>query len=277
MRYSKRYCLERSNSRRSSTSFCTASSGSFRSAAIGAFSWTAFPNGVRAYRSFQRWPTKHMQWGRKRGHTRRQHWSITHQASTAVCSWSFVLFGCSQKTWRDFCNHCYATISNSNEKHVVTILSSAVAAQLPHDGQTAYSTFLVVIFLDQDSTCNTLIDFSIDEEFRWSELTISDEIAMAYRYNLGAVDWALCNITRFSLQSGAEAVLLICAFGDLLPVVQSENSIADYRCQLPAFAIIPTFWNFSPLLEYATLFHSTRREGRSHCSSIFVVPSKGEK
>lgn len=93
-----------------SSSFCTSSLSSFRSATIGVFPWTAFANGVRAYHAFQRWATKHIQWGCKGGSYCCQHWSIRHWASTAVCSWSSFLHGCSRRNSKDICNLCNTAI-----------------------------------------------------------------------------------------------------------------------------------------------------------------------
>lgn len=88
------------------------------------------------------------------------------------------------------------------EKMIVSIASSAVAAILPKDGKTAYSKFPFPI--TSDPTCQISVHLRFGNDLRGVYMTIWDEIGMAHRNNVEETYCTLKNICNVELPFGVK-------------------------------------------------------------------------
>lgn len=126
-------------------------------------------------------------------------------------------------TGKAFLESAIQIFLKSMRKNVVAIPSSALAAKVHDDGQTAHSTFQTPISIGKDSTCKIPVASSIADDFKRADLIICNEIFVSHRYILEAVGRALCDITRCNLPFRGKAMLLIGNFRHILPAVRSGS------------------------------------------------------
>lgn len=123
-----------------------------------------------------------------------------------------------ERTAKKFETSAIQQFLKSKEKHVVTVASSAVAAQKLGVGRAAHSGFRIKIPVGQESVCRISIDLSFAEELRQIDLIVWGEIVMSHRCKLKAADRTLRDITRYHPLVGIP-VLLIDDSHQILPAL----------------------------------------------------------
>ncbi|KAK9676558.1 hypothetical protein RND81_11G085000 [Saponaria officinalis] len=122
----------------------------------------------------------------------------------------------------------YGTISaklRAENKIVLNVASSGIAALLLPGGRTAYSRFEIPIDLFEESTCNVKQKSQLAELLRETSLIIWDEAPMDHRYAFEALDRTMRDIIGFTDSEaalklfGGKVVLLGGDFRQVLPIV----------------------------------------------------------
>jgi PIF1-like helicase/Helitron helicase-like domain at N-terminus/Helicase len=104
-------------------------------------------------------------------------------------------------------------------KNVVCVASSAIAASLLINGNTAHSYFNIPLNASRDSTCNINVNSKKAEEIRRADIIIWDEAPMSSKYTIEAVDTTLRDITECSDVNGGKVVVYGGDFRQTLPIV----------------------------------------------------------
>ena len=106
-------------------------------------------------------------------------------------------------------------------KHkVIAVATSAVAASLLEDGQTAHSAFKIPIPCHADSVCNISLESEIAHRLRSASLIIWNEIVMCLRHCIEAVDRTLQVVMKSpNVPFVGKCVLFSRDFRQILPVV----------------------------------------------------------
>lgn len=129
-------------------------------------------------------------------------------------------------------------------KKVIAVATSAVAAQVLKGGRKAHSTFRIPVPCGPCQTCNVSVSSVEGRKFRDVHVIIWDEIVMAHRHCIEALDKTLRDIMGNDLPFGGKVVLFPGDFRQILPVVPcgSRGQIVD-----GCFRSSALFNNFSPL------------------------------
>jgi len=113
---------------------------------------------------------------------------------------------------------CYKL--RSEEKIVLCVASSGIAALLLKGGTTAHSRFKIPIPCHEDSVCNIPKNSDLAELMRKTDLVIWDEAPMQHKYNMEAVDRSLRDILNESDKPfGGLTFVFGGDFKQILPVI----------------------------------------------------------
>ncbi|CAL1408060.1 unnamed protein product [Linum trigynum] len=89
----------------------------------------------------------------------------------------------------------------SENKVVLCVASSGIAALLMEGGRTAHSRFRIPVDLDAKSTCNIQQGSDLAELIQRASLVIWDEVVMSHKHCVEAVDKSLRDILRPRFQN----------------------------------------------------------------------------
>ncbi|XP_051173501.1 uncharacterized protein LOC127289553 [Leptopilina boulardi] len=119
-------------------------------------------------------------------------------------------------------SYLHNTIITTVESEGLVVLSVAwtgIAANLLKGGRTAPSMFKFPIPINEDSTCNISGMSKHSELLRSAKIIIWDEITMAPKYALQAMEVMLRDITKCKKPFGGKVILLSGDFRQILPIV----------------------------------------------------------
>ncbi|XP_051160434.1 uncharacterized protein LOC127281007, partial [Leptopilina boulardi] len=119
-------------------------------------------------------------------------------------------------------SYLHNTIITTVESEGLVVLSVAwtgIAANLLKGGRTAHSMFKFPIPINEDSTCNISGMSKHSELLRSAKIIIWDEITMAPKYALQAMEVMLRDITKCKKPFGGKVILLSGDFRQILPIV----------------------------------------------------------
>jgi len=122
-------------------------------------------------------------------------------------------------TGKTFLTNCIRDFAISKGKEVLMVASSAVAAGLMNGGSTAHSALKIPIPCSEDSTCYISEESDLADEIKLYDLIVWDEIVMAHRHAIEAVDRTLQDLMNNTLPFGGKVVVLSGDFRQILPVV----------------------------------------------------------
>lgn len=108
------------------------------------------------------------------------------------------------------------------EKHVVTTVLSAIAAQPPVNGLTAHSTIQTSVPIEQDITCKISTDCPGADNYRPKHLIIWDEIVVTHKDNLETVDQTISDVIHCTHPFGGNRASSF-DFREVLPDSQSNS------------------------------------------------------
>lgn len=108
----------------------------------------------------------------------------------------------------------------------LAVSSSGIAALLLKGGETAHSAFGIPLEIGPKMRCNWLLSDHRAKKLLPIELIIWDEIGMAHRYAILAVDEFLRELRRDDKPFGGCSVIFAGDFRQILPVIQG-GSLAD--------------------------------------------------
>ena len=107
-----------------------------------------------------------------------------------------------------------------NQLNVAATATSAIAASLLINGNTAHSKFnLPVEYFDSATTCNVMLRTSKAKELESLDIIIIDEITMLHRYLIEAIDRTLQDIMGNCKLFGGKVVIFSGDFQQTLPVI----------------------------------------------------------
>lgn len=92
------------------------------------------------------------------------------------------------------------------EGKIVAVGSSAVATILLRYGKTVHSKFKIPLSITSDSNCYISMIFRPGKELKEVDMTILDEIGMAYRHNIEVVNRTLRDICSIKLPFGVQTI-----------------------------------------------------------------------
>ncbi|CAL1382225.1 unnamed protein product [Linum trigynum] len=92
----------------------------------------------------------------------------------------------------------------SEQKIVLCVASSGIAALLMDGGRTAHSRFHIPVDLDGRSTCNIQQGTELAELVQRTSLIIWDEVVMSHKHCVEAVDKTLRDILRPRFQNSQD-------------------------------------------------------------------------
>ncbi|XP_043474034.1 uncharacterized protein LOC122506104 [Leptopilina heterotoma] len=119
-------------------------------------------------------------------------------------------------------SYLHNTIITTLESEGLVVLSVAwigIAANLLKGGRTSHSMFKFPIPINEDSTCNISGMSKHAELLRSAKIIIWDEITMAPKYALQAMESMLRDITKCNKPFGGKVILLSGDFRQTLPIV----------------------------------------------------------
>ncbi len=141
---------------------------------------------------------------------------FNHQSA---CSRAYFL-DAPGRTGKTFTIHAIQSVLKIRKHSVIAVATSAVAASLLEDGQTAHSAFKISMPCYAESVYNISIESKIANELRRASFIIWDEILMCQRYCIEATDRALRAIMKSPhVPFGGKFVLFSGNFRQILPVV----------------------------------------------------------
>ncbi|XP_043466344.1 ATP-dependent DNA helicase pif1-like [Leptopilina heterotoma] len=123
-------------------------------------------------------------------------------------------------------SYLHNTIITTVESQGLIVLSVAwtgIAANLLKGGRTSHNMFKFPIPINEDSKCNISGMSKHAEIFRKAKIIIWDEITMAPKYALQAMECMLRDITKCSKPFGGKVILLSGDFRQTLPIVPHGN------------------------------------------------------
>ena len=104
------------------------------------------------------------------------------------------------------------------QKEVIVVASSGIAALILHGGRTAHSAFKIPLKIHADSTCNIAVDSPMAQTIRNASAIIWDEAPMTNRFIFEAVDRTIQDVTKVGLPFGGKAVIFGGDFRQVTPV-----------------------------------------------------------
>ena len=104
-------------------------------------------------------------------------------------------------------------------KIVLVVASSGIAAYLLQGGRTAHSRFKIPLDLTSESTCNISLQSELCQLIRQAALIIWDEAPMMHRYAFEALDKTLRDLLGLDQLFGGIPTLLGGDFCQILPVI----------------------------------------------------------
>lgn len=114
------------------------------------------------------------------------------------------------------CHHFRA-----QDKIVLCVASSGIAAELLPDGQTSHSQFQIPLNIHQDSTTMIIGTSQAANLMRRAALIIWDEVSMQHKHCFEAVHQTLCDICGSTALFGGLPAILDRDFAQILPVVKN--------------------------------------------------------
>jgi len=125
---------------------------------------------------------------------------------------------------KTFLYECIAGRLRHENKIVLSVASSGIAAYLLTGGRTAHSRFKIPIDLDEGATCNIPRGSETIGLLRKTSLIVWDEAPMMHRWAFEAVDRSLRSVMGVDLPFGGKVLLAGGDFRQILPVVPSGTS-----------------------------------------------------
>lgn len=136
----------------------------------------------------------------------------------------FFIYGAGG-TGKTFLYKTIISALRSSNKKVIHVASSAIAALLLPGGRTAHSRFKIPLKLHEDTFCEVKKGTTLANFLSQADLIIWDEVPMAHRHAVEAVDRTLRDILSLSDETalhkpfGGKTVLLGGDFRQILPVI----------------------------------------------------------
>ena len=136
----------------------------------------------------------------------------------------FFIYGAGG-TGKTFLYRTIISALRSSKKKVIPVASSAIAALLLPGGRTAHSRFKIPLKLYEDTFCEVKNGTNLASFLSQADLIIWDEVPMAHRHAIEAVDRTLRDILSLSDRTalnrpfGGKTVLLGGDFRQILPVI----------------------------------------------------------
>ncbi|XP_043473610.1 uncharacterized protein LOC122505828 [Leptopilina heterotoma] len=120
---------------------------------------------------------------------------------------------------KSYLHNTIITKVESEEMVVLSVAWTGIAANLLKGGRTSHSMFKFPIPINEDSTCNVSGMSKHAELLRSAKIIIWDEITMAPKYALQAMESMLRDITKCNKPFGGKVILLSGDFRQTLPIV----------------------------------------------------------
>ncbi|XP_043462925.1 ATP-dependent DNA helicase pif1-like [Leptopilina heterotoma] len=120
---------------------------------------------------------------------------------------------------KSYLHNTIITTVESEEIVVLSVTWTGIAANLLKGGRTSHSMFKFPIPINEDSTCNISGMSKHAELLRSAKIIIWDEISMAPKYALQAMESMLRDITKCNKPFGGKVILLSGDFRQTLPIV----------------------------------------------------------
>ncbi|XP_043469512.1 uncharacterized protein LOC122503140 [Leptopilina heterotoma] len=120
---------------------------------------------------------------------------------------------------KSYLHNTIITTVESEEIVVLSVAWTGIAANLLKGGRTSHSMFKFPIPINEDSTCNISGMSKHAELLRSAKIIIWDEISMAPKYALQAMESMLRDITKCNKPFGGKVILLSGDFRQTLPIV----------------------------------------------------------
>ena len=146
---------------------------------------------------------------------------------------------------------CHAL--RSEDKIVLCVASSSIAALLLPGGRTAHSCFKIPINIQIDSVCSLSRQSAFATFVKQVSFIIWDECSMQHRFALEAVDRSLQDLRDTDLPFGGITTVLGGDFLQTLPVVKRENRSLIVHSSLLSSPLWP------PICPYILRLHQNMR------------------
>lgn len=129
------------------------------------------------------------------------------------------------------------------DRTIITVASSGIAALILHEGRTAHSTFKIPLKVSETSTCNIPVHEDLAARIRDAAAIIWDEAPMTHRHTFETVDRSLRDVMRVAsplaahLPFGGKVVIFGGDFRQVTPVVQraTQRQIEDASLRFSKF------------------------------------------
>jgi hypothetical protein len=121
---------------------------------------------------------------------------------------------------KTFCENVLLSYCRANGKIALSAATSGIASTLLKNGQTAQGRFHLPILTTENCTWNVSAQSLDANLFRETQLIVWDEISMAHRHLIEALDTGLRDITKNDHPFGGKVIVLAGDFRQILPIVK---------------------------------------------------------
>ena len=121
---------------------------------------------------------------------------------------------------KTFCENVLLSYCRSKQKIALGVTTSGIAATLLRNGRTAQSRFHLPINAHENCTWNVSATSEEAELFRKTTLIVWDEITMANKYLIEALDNGLQDITKNNRPFGGKVIVFAGDFRQTLPIMK---------------------------------------------------------
>ena len=121
---------------------------------------------------------------------------------------------------KTFCENVLLSYCRANGKIALSAATSGIASTLLKNGQTAQGRFHLPILTTENCTWNVSAQSLDANLFRETQLIVWDEISMAHRHLIEALDTGLRDITKNNHPFGGKVIVLAGDFRQILPIVK---------------------------------------------------------
>ncbi|MFY7752452.1 MAG: hypothetical protein ACOVQU_11725, partial [Exiguobacterium acetylicum] len=124
---------------------------------------------------------------------------------------------------KTFCENVLLSYCRSEKKIALGVATSGIAATLLSNGRTAQSRFHLPINVHENCTWNVSASSDEAELFRKTTLIVWDEVTMAHKYLIEALDQGLQDIMNNGIPFGGKIIVFAGDFRQTLPIVKHAS------------------------------------------------------